>query len=1111
MTPVSTRIAAGKLSGRWSRFRLVCSWLATISPGERFARHSLAILCVLCASLTFSVGVAGAEAPGIVGDGYFPDSDNPAGVAVDNSCYVQGLSAGACSAADPSNGDVYATDLNAPTEQGIDKFDASGDLLSPPSPFGAGIGLYGGAAVNPTNGDVDVMGNDVFNRALRGGRGAFEPEIETYDPSSGALLSSFMVPDSGNAPIPYDFKSLVQIASDSAGNVYVPVVPGNEVLEYEPSACPAVPEPCTPLKTFTGSGASALSKPTGVAVAASGNVWVADKGNNRIEELSPSGAFVGEIKSEGVESLALDAHGDVFALVVNSADDCEPIRPPCEHLVEYSSSGAQIADVGAGFFGVFPGEDNEGSTVAVDDESGRVYVSDGKKNRVWVYQPPVAPVLGQESAVEVGTSEAKLGAVVNPGGAGTTYRFEYDTREYNPGEGSHGVSVPFPEGSAGEGFSSRTVWASAGGLAPGTTYHYRVVATNGVGTAVGPDQTFTTVTAAQAACPNEQARGGFSAALPDCRAYELVSPVSKDTAEPDPQGKTGDNYAASNGDRFSYTSNEALPGAQSAGINFIATRGASGWSTESALPLAAYTGDRCPWVAQEDTISDYSADLSKSVININHKDTYGSECSGEAVEVVPGEPLSEENLLLRDNGDGGSYQLINLTPAGVTPTPVSLIAASADLNLVVFSERAKLTSEALNNTENLYEWSEGVVRLLKLESPSGARLAGTVVSISENGSDVFFTAGGSLYVRLNGGERTVQLDEARGGPGPGGGGALAAVSAEGSEVFFTDNATAGLTGDTQPGSGTNLYSYDVSTAQLSDLTPVSGAEAGLKGISEDGSYVYFSSKGVLSGSTQRNQFGETAQNGQSNLYLEHGGTITFLMHGGGGAISANGAFFLTNGYLYSAAANRFVPTGVNLGYTYFLSNNGQVFFETREALLPRDTNGVGNVYEFDYESGLHLISTGTSSSGDKLAGASPSGDDVFFLTRQSLLPQSGSNEASKIYDARVDGGFLEPALAPACTTADACRSASSPQPAIYGAPSSQTFSGAGNVSEAPSIATVKAKALTRSQKLANALKACKKAKSKSKRSKCEKTARKRYGAAQKSTAKRSSDDRRASR
>ena len=227
-------------------------------------------------------------------------------------------------------------------------------------------------------------------------------------------------------------------------------------------------------------------------------------------------------------------------------------------------------------------------------------------------------------------------------------------------------------------------------------------------------------------------------------------------------------------------------------------------------------------------------------------------------------------------------------------------------------------------------------------------------------------------------------------------------------MFFTDNATAGLTSDTVAGSGTNLYRYDLSTGQLSDLTPVSDAEAGLVGISEDGSYVYFSSKGVLSGS-EANQFGETAQNGQENLYLQHGGTLTFLRHAGAGStVSANGAFLLTlNGYLYSAAANRFVSTGVDFGgpnfvgvhtaseHAPFLSNSGQVFFQEGGVLLPRDTDGQTNVYEFDYESGLHLISSGTSSTESVLLGASPSGNDVFFLARQVSWRRTAPRKRTK--------------------------------------------------------------------------------------------------------------------
>ena len=63
--------------------------------------------------------------------------------------------------------------------------------------------------------------------------------------------------------------------------------------------------------------------------------------------------------------------------------------------------------------------------VAVNQASGRVYVTDGLKDTVWVFGPPVAPVVDRELTAEVGASEAKLGALVNPGGIQTSYRFEY--------------------------------------------------------------------------------------------------------------------------------------------------------------------------------------------------------------------------------------------------------------------------------------------------------------------------------------------------------------------------------------------------------------------------------------------------------------------------------------------------------------------------------------------------------------------------------------------------------------------------------------------------------------------------------------------------------------
>ncbi len=239
--------------------------------------------------LALCVGIAQAEPPKLISDGQFSAQQAHAvGVAVEGS------------------GDLFVSGIFgegfAPSS--VVKFDPSGKLLSPPSPFGSGY--YSGVAVNPTNGDVYVLGEE----------GIFTPaRIFVYDPSTGASVSSFEVPASRNF---FGVFTDVQIAADSAGNVYVPVVPENEVLEYSPSG--------TLLKTFTGSGAGALKEPTGVAVDSSGNLWVA--GNNRIVELDSSGAPVEvngkpvEIESEGVWSVALDGHGDVFALVENGADPC---------------------------------------------------------------------------------------------------------------------------------------------------------------------------------------------------------------------------------------------------------------------------------------------------------------------------------------------------------------------------------------------------------------------------------------------------------------------------------------------------------------------------------------------------------------------------------------------------------------------------------------------------------------------------------------------------------------------------------------------------------------------------------------------------------------------
>ncbi|HEY3960022.1 MAG TPA: hypothetical protein VGL68_05870 [Solirubrobacteraceae bacterium] len=132
-----------------------------------------------------------------------------------------------------------------------------------------------------------------------------------------------------------------------------------------------------------------------------------------------------------------------------------------------------------------------------------------------------------------------------------------------------------------------------------------------------------------------------------------------------------------------------------------------------------------------------------------------------------------------------------------------------------------------------------------------------------------------------------------------------------------------------------------------------------------------------------------------------------------------------------------------------ISEDGsRVFFDTAEPLVPQDSNGAEDVYEWErsgsgtcHESRgcVYLISGALSSEEAVFLDASASGDDVFFTTRAQLVPQD-RNELIDVYDARVDGGFVETSLA---CTGTGCQGVPSAPP-TFATPSSATFSGIGN-------------------------------------------------------------------
>ncbi len=213
-------------------------------------------------------------------------------------------------------------------------------------------------------------------------------------------------------------------------------------------------------------------------------------------------------------------------------------------------------------------------------------------------------------------------------------------------------------------------------------------------------------------------------------------------------------------------------------------------------------------------------------------------------------------------------------------------------------------------------------------------------------------------------------------------------------------------------------------------------------------------------------------------------------------------------------------SGFAIYQSRYLSDEGRLFFNSDTALVPQDINGTQDVYEYEpvgvgdcsdssptlaeVAGGcIGMISSGTSPNESAFVDASESGNDVFFLTSDKLTLQD-VDTALDVYDAHACSSQspcnIPVAQSPACTTADACRTAPEPQPAIFGAPASATFSGAGNIIPPALAPVVRPKSVSRAQKLARALHECHKRRGHA-RVVCERRARKRFGAAQSRIAK----------
>jgi hypothetical protein len=564
-------------------------------------------------------------------------------------------------------------------------------------------------------------------------------------------------------------------------------------------------------------------------------------------------------------------------------------------------------------------------------------------------------------------------------------------------------------------------------------------------------------------CPNEEIRAqeAYASALPDCRAYEQVSPVDKNLS--DALGEIGTVQASPSGGGVTFYSVAPFPGAASApipGVTYLSTRQEGGWVTR-------------------DLMSQTQPGASGHVIALN-------EGLSEAIIVVKS-AAGSTSIYVRN--DTGAFLLL---AAIAEEDEFSLHGFTPDGSILFEAGGARYewqSGDAQSRGLGLEEWETALAGLKTSVNSGNFSVSGTaevlgILGSSEDGTYVYFAARGVL---TSDGE------------------VVGYVEPENADIYvwhedpWTHERTITLVAPRLDiGEGAE---YDA--VNWAPRGPGAGSEEQFKTsrVSRNGKTLLFRSVARLTGY-------ENA--GHTELYrYETGGKVTCVSCNPTGAAAMSGAQ-LGNGKEEIEPPSRIVPV-----LTRNLSENGtRVFFDTEEALVTQDKNGEMDVYEWEREGEgtcermsesfigsaggcLYLISTGQSTSESYFGDASANGNDAFLFTRQSLV--SGDRDYNvDVYDARVNGGIAAQNQPPAtpCASEEACRGGSPAAP-VFGALSSASFTGVGNLAAEASVKPIttarsKSKVLTRAQRLADALKACAR-RPKRKRAACQRKARKLYG------------------
>lgn len=357
--------------------------------------------------------------------------------------------------------------------------------------------------------------------------------------------------------------------------------------------------------------------------------------------------------------------------------------------------------------------------------------------------------------------------------------------------------------------------------------------------------------AAQAdGCPNDAFRVGPSAALPDCRAYELVSPADTDGRVPYAinrfaLGSFPEKFPTELGspyrDSFLYlTFNEPLVFPEEANGAFDiyeAVRSSGGWETVRQM---SRNGESGIWPAPGGVSADHTygfvRDSSRSFVS---KPDGSYELTG--VGSLGQEPFAEGRFI----SPGGNHILFTTGHGSAQSANCFAVGGGCPV--------LKLEPDApQSGTGAIYDRSAGgPTHVISLLPPSQTPAPGEEAffqGVSADGSVVAFKIAGALYVRVDNAVTKLVTAEPS---------TFAGLSANGSRLFYVSGSKA------KEG---NITLFDVASGLKSQLNGSGDAE--IVNVSADGSHVYFVSKTQLDGSEG------TA--GEPNLYVWRGGAPEYI-------------------------------------------------------------------------------------------------------------------------------------------------------------------------------------------------------------------------------------------